>query len=71
MTPDHNPVIGAAGLAGLYAIAGFSGHEQMGFVSIGSVINRLVYTVLAFVMMYQGQGPNQSKGVGPVGFFAR
>jgi sarcosine oxidase, subunit beta len=26
MTPDHNPVIGAAGLDGLYAIAGFSGH---------------------------------------------
>jgi sarcosine oxidase, subunit beta len=26
MTPDHNPVIGLAGLDGLYAIAGFSGH---------------------------------------------
>lgn len=26
MTPDHNPVIGTAGLEGLYAIAGFSGH---------------------------------------------
>ncbi len=26
MTPDHNPVIGALGLDGLYAIAGFSGH---------------------------------------------
>jgi sarcosine oxidase subunit beta len=26
MTPDHNPVIGATGVDGLYAIAGFSGH---------------------------------------------
>ena len=26
MTPDHNPVIGALGIDGLYAIAGFSGH---------------------------------------------
>ena len=26
MTPDHNPVIGALGVDGLYAIAGFSGH---------------------------------------------
>jgi len=26
MTPDHNPVIGDLGVAGLYAIAGFSGH---------------------------------------------
>jgi sarcosine oxidase subunit beta len=26
MTPDHNPVIGGLGVAGLYAIAGFSGH---------------------------------------------
>lgn len=26
MTPDHNPVIGACGLDGFYAIAGFSGH---------------------------------------------
>jgi O-antigen/teichoic acid export membrane protein len=46
-------------LLGRVFIAGFSGHEQMGFVSIGSVINRLVYTVLAFVMMYLGQGINQ------------
>jgi glycine/D-amino acid oxidase-like deaminating enzyme len=26
MTPDHNPVIGACGLDGFFAIAGFSGH---------------------------------------------
>ena len=26
MTPDHNPVIGALGLDGLYAVTGFSGH---------------------------------------------
>jgi sarcosine oxidase subunit beta len=26
MTPDHNPVIGSLGVAGLFAIAGFSGH---------------------------------------------
>jgi len=26
MTPDHNPVIGGLGVAGLYAITGFSGH---------------------------------------------
>lgn len=26
MTPDHNPIIGAAGPAGSYAITGFSGH---------------------------------------------
>lgn len=45
-----------ADLCGRVFIAGFTGHEQMGFVSIGSVINRLVYTALAFLMMFLGQG---------------
>ncbi len=52
-------LIGVSSFADLCARAfnaAFSGHEEMGFISIANVLNRLVYTSLALLMMSLGQG---------------